>query len=69
MRNRIFIKCIVLVAAACSALALLAFRTPQKSKAESDVILAEIAKYKTWTKVNQNPIKADSAFTVEGGGG
>jgi hypothetical protein len=69
MRNRILVKSIVLVIAACGALGLFAFRTPQNSKAEADVILKEISTYKTWTKVNQKPIDAEleSAAAAEGG--
>ena len=57
MRERIFIKCIVVAVAAASSLALFAFRSAPSSRAESDVILAEIAQYKSWTKVNERPIE------------
>jgi hypothetical protein len=69
MRSRILIKCIILVIAACGALALFAFRAPQHSIAQSDLILAEIAKYKTWTKVNQKPREGDPAATIAEEGG
>jgi len=82
MRNKTFIRCIVIAVAAASALAFLAFRSAPTSKAGSDVILSEIAKYKTWKKVNEKPVQAPSttatenrdsntipAFTLEGEGG
>jgi len=65
MRNGTFSKRIVIAVAAASALALFAFRSAPTSKAESDVILSEIAKYKTWKKVNEKPVEAPSATTTE----
>ena len=82
MRNRVLIKCTVIAITTASALGLFAFSVPSNSKAESDVIVAEIAKYKTWKKVNERPVEAPSmpatqntdsnkepAFTVAGQGG
>ena len=82
MKKKIFIKCIVIAVATASVVALLAFSSARISKAGSDVILSEIAKYKTWKKVNEKPVAAPSttatdntdsnktpAFTLEGQGG
>lgn len=38
------------------------------SSAKSDVF-EEIAKYKTWTRINKEPVKVFSGFTIDGASG
>ncbi len=36
------------------------------ANADGDEFIKEIADYKTWTKVNKEPIKVKSTFTING---
>ena len=39
------------------------------SKAESDAILQQIAGYKTWKRINKEPIKVGGGFQIDGDAG
>jgi hypothetical protein len=36
------------------------------SKAENDTILRQIAGYKTWQRINKEPIKVGNTFMIDG---
>lgn len=39
------------------------------SKAESDTVLQQIAAYKTWQRINKEPIKVSGGFQIDGASG
>ncbi len=45
------------------------FSPARVSRAESDPILQQIAGYKTWQRVNNEPIKVAGGFQIDGAAG
>jgi hypothetical protein len=77
---RVKIKFALIVAVTVAAILSFAFSHKPTSTAKNDPILIEIAGYRSWTKINKDPIvvepwrsmavsRSASAFTVDGAGG
>ena len=60
---------LIVVGAACALFAFALFHsTPSTVSAETDVV-SEIAQYKTWTRMNREPIRVELAPLDLAGGG
>jgi hypothetical protein len=51
--------------------AILSFTPNFTAKADGDELIKEIADYKTWKRINKEPIKVEGGFTIDdvSGGG